>query len=87
MAPEDSFTRDDFETAPRAAYDPLDAKDNDFEKEMGATRAFLKLYNDDCFITHIGTVASVISVRGTQRTTRRYCSASKTAHSSSSSLK
>lgn len=44
----------DFETALNAAYDALDAKDNDAEKKMGTTLTFVKLDEGQCLVAHIG---------------------------------
>ena len=44
----------DFETALSAAYDALDAKDNDAEKKMGTTLTFVKFDEGQCIVAHIG---------------------------------
>ena len=44
----------DFETALNAAYDALDAKDNDAEKKMGTTLTFVKFDEGQCLVAHIG---------------------------------
>ena len=44
----------DFESALNAAYDALDAVDNNNGKKMGTTMTFLKIENDSCIVAHIG---------------------------------
>lgn len=44
----------DFESALDAAYDALDAKDNDAEKKMGTTLTFIKFDEEQCIVAHIG---------------------------------
>lgn len=44
----------DFESALGAAYDALDAKDNDAEKKMGTTLTFVKFDDGQCIVAHIG---------------------------------
>ncbi len=44
----------DFESALDAAYDALDAKDNDAEKKMGTTLTFVKFDEGQCIVAHIG---------------------------------
>lgn len=44
----------DFESALDAAYDALDAKDNDAEKKMGTTLTFVKFDDGQCLVAHIG---------------------------------
>lgn len=44
----------DFESALDAAYDALDAKDNDTEKKMGTTLTFVKFDECQCIVAHIG---------------------------------
>ena len=44
----------DFESALNAAYDALDAVDNNNGKKMGTTMTFLKIEKDSCIVAHIG---------------------------------
>ncbi|MBO7574592.1 MAG: serine/threonine-protein phosphatase [Bacteroidales bacterium] len=44
----------DFESALDAAYDALDAKDNNAEKKMGTTLTFVKFDEGQCIVAHIG---------------------------------
>ena len=44
----------DFESALGAAYDALDAKDNDAEKKMGTTLTLVKFDDGQCIVAHIG---------------------------------
>ena len=49
-----SHPETDFESALDAAYDALDAVDNNNGKKMGTTMTFLKIENDSCIVAHIG---------------------------------
>lgn len=44
----------DFEPALEAAYDALDAKDNNAGKKMGTTLTFVKFDDGQCVVAHIG---------------------------------
>lgn len=44
----------DFESVLNAAYDALDAADNQDEKKMGTTMTFVKFNEDSCIVAHIG---------------------------------
>lgn len=44
----------EFESALEVAYEALDAKDNDSDKKMGTTLAFLKFDEGQCVVAHIG---------------------------------
>lgn len=48
------FTEKDFQAALDAAYDRLDALDDDAVKKMGTTLTFIKFHEGGCFAAHIG---------------------------------
>ena len=48
------FTESDFRAALAAAYDRLDALDDDSPKKMGTTLTFLKFHGGGCLAAHIG---------------------------------
>lgn len=56
----------DFESALNAAYDALDAVDNNNGKKMGTTMTFLKIENDSCIVAHIGD-SRVYQVRPSEK--------------------
>lgn len=50
----EEFTETDFHNALSAAYDALDAKDDDSDRKMGTTLVFLKFHDGGCLAAHIG---------------------------------
>ena len=56
----------DFESALEVAYDALDANDNDSDKKMGTTLAFLKFDEGQCVVAHIGD-SRVYQIRPSER--------------------
>ncbi|MBO4843459.1 MAG: serine/threonine-protein phosphatase [Bacteroidales bacterium] len=50
----ETFSENVFYKALNAAYDSLDALDNEEEKKMGTTLVFAKFHSGGCFTAHIG---------------------------------